>query len=497
MRLSTAQLDRAAGVLVAQGCGDALGVPYEFGPRLSDTSAPEMRGGGLGPYEPGEYSDDTQMAVCIAEVLATGARPDEAETLDAIAERFEAWVASGATDVGTQTRTVLSRARRRGGAAGTRLHDAAAELHRETGHTAGNGALMRCAPVALACLGDDDAIARSARAVAELTHADPLAGDACVLWCVAIDRAVREARLDGVREGLDLIRADRRDQWAAWLTNAEESDPSAFRPNGFTVTALQAAWSAITHTPIPADVPAEGSFPCVQLQAALTVAVRIGDDTDTVAAITGALLGARWGVSAVPAHWRRRLHGWPSMRSRDVARLGILIARHGADDSQGWPSCPRLDYGERELAPLAHPVDSGVLLGTVRWSVDPPVDAVVSLCRLGRGEVPAKGVSPDDHVEVWLVDSSHGQDNPNLAFVIDDAAKAVEELRREGKRVLLHCVRAENRTPIVAARYSMVCGTNDPEQALEDVCRALRRVGLNPTLRDAYFALSGRRDRRQ
>ena len=69
-RLASAQVDRAAGVLLAGAVGDALGVPYEFAPRF--TGDPQMIGGGLGPYEPGEYSDDTQMAVCVAEVAATG-----------------------------------------------------------------------------------------------------------------------------------------------------------------------------------------------------------------------------------------------------------------------------------------------------------------------------------------------------------------------------------------------------------------------------------------
>ena len=68
--LSAIQCDRAAGVLLGEACGDALGVPYEFQPPIAVSERPEMRGGGLGPYAPGEYSDDTQMAVCIAEVSA-------------------------------------------------------------------------------------------------------------------------------------------------------------------------------------------------------------------------------------------------------------------------------------------------------------------------------------------------------------------------------------------------------------------------------------------
>src|SRR5207244_3773275 len=144
---------------------------------------------------------------------------------------------------------------------------------------------------------------------------DPLAGEACVLWCIAIDRAVREARLDGVRDGLDLLPQAARDRWAALLDEAENEPPRRFRPNGFVVTALQAAYNAVSQTPVPKDEP------CAHLGDALRTAVHIGHDTDTVAAIAGSLLGARWGASAVPLGWRRQLHGWPGYRAGDLRRL--------------------------------------------------------------------------------------------------------------------------------------------------------------------------------
>ena len=334
MKLTAVQRDRAAGVLVAQGCGDALGVPYEFKPTLGNADIPEMIGGGLGPYAPGEYSDDTQMAVCIAEELAGGASLADDATLDAIAERFEQWRDGGASDVGIQTGAVLAAAKSRPGPAAARLRDAAAALHRRTGRTAGNGALMRCAPIALAELGDDEGLAHGARAVAELTHADPLAGDSCVLWCVAIDRAVREGRLDGIHDGLALLPAERRPRWEAWLKDAESQPPATFSPNGFTVTALQAALSAISHTPVPEQDPARRRFASQHLEDAVVAAIRIGDDTDTIAAIAGALLGARWGIWAIPARWRVALHGWPGLRTDDLIRLGVLVASRGQSDSQ-------------------------------------------------------------------------------------------------------------------------------------------------------------------
>ena len=71
-----AQSDRIEGVLLGAACGDALGVPYEFGSApLAPGEVPRMVGGGLGPYAPGEWSDDTQMAVVIARVAADHGPP--------------------------------------------------------------------------------------------------------------------------------------------------------------------------------------------------------------------------------------------------------------------------------------------------------------------------------------------------------------------------------------------------------------------------------------
>ncbi|GAA1650640.1 hypothetical protein GCM10009790_34680 [Georgenia ruanii] len=145
--MDPATKDRAAGVLLAQACGDALGVQYEFA--TPPEGEAEMIGGGLGPYAPGQWSDDTQMALCIARVAATGADLRSADALDEIADAFEGWLREGATDVGTQTRAVLGAAARLKGRASERLTRGARELHERTGRTAGNGALMRTAVVGL------------------------------------------------------------------------------------------------------------------------------------------------------------------------------------------------------------------------------------------------------------------------------------------------------------------------------------------------------------
>ena len=78
-------------MLLGLACGDAQGVPYEFGRPPGPDELAEVRGGGLGGFAPGEWSDDTSMAMAIAEVAATGADLTTAEALDAVAEGLLSW----------------------------------------------------------------------------------------------------------------------------------------------------------------------------------------------------------------------------------------------------------------------------------------------------------------------------------------------------------------------------------------------------------------------
>ena len=120
-----------------------------------------MVGGGAFGWEPGEWTDDTSMAIAIAEVAATGADLREEEALDALARRWHEWP-QHAKDVGVQTRSVLSRAGRCGISAPAARTESA-NLHKSNRRTAGNGSLMRTAPVALAYLDDEVALVEAAR----------------------------------------------------------------------------------------------------------------------------------------------------------------------------------------------------------------------------------------------------------------------------------------------------------------------------------------------
>jgi hypothetical protein len=335
---------------------------------------------------------------------------------------------------------------------------------------------MRTAPLALAYLDrSPEELMAQARVVSALTHVDPDAQEVCGLWCVAIRKAVLTGELD-VRAGLALLPAARAAVWLERIKFAERSRPRDFARNGWVVEAFQGAWSAIRFTARTASGPAH-------LRAALEEAVRGGRDTDTVAAIAGGLLGAAYGYSAVPFEWRQHLHGWPGLRARDLMALGLELGRGEGRRLDSWPRAVTHDYSMwgRTDALVQHPRDDGVWLGgvgSVARVAELGIDAVVSLCRLGIDDVPAVGAA--DHATFWVVDSFDAGDNAHPDFVLREAAAAVERYRAEGKTVLLHCVRAESRTPTVAALYGARVAGVTPRRALEEVRRVLPGARPNP-----------------
>ena len=479
--LTSIQLDRAAGVLVASAAGDALGAAYEFGPRCAAGDV-EMGRGALTGRDAGSWTDDTDLSVCVAQAAAAGLPLDARAGLDAVAGDLLRWYGSGPPDIGNQTRGVLSAAR-----APADVPAAALDYQRAHPHAAGNGSLMRTGPVALAHLGDDEALATAARAVSSLTHPHPLAGDACVLWCAAIDRAVRSGTLEGPRAGVPLLPPERRAYWADVIDAAERVPVDELRDNGFVVTALQAAWRSIVATADGAGNGGAGNGPA-HLESALRAAVAIGGDTDTVAAIAGALLGARYGASAVPFAWRYRLGGWPEgLGHGDLVRLGVLAASGGVPDGIGWPLAADLLphyldswHPTGEIVELdGHP---GVRWGDMAGLARVDAASFVSLCRIGRDQ--RRGPT---HHEVWLMD---GPDNADTAFSLADTADAVEALARRHGSVFVHCVRAESRTPSVAAAWLVRHRGMGPDQAWAAVRAAMPAARPHRALRAALEELA-------
>lgn len=181
-------------------------------------------------------------------------------------ERFLDWCRSEPGGVGTQTYAVLTLADSRCDVAAS-----AAVVQAKNRERAGNGSLMRTGPIALPHLGDEDSLVAAARTMSSLSHPNDYARDACVLWTLTIDDAIRYGRLTSPRAGQHRIDAERRGDWEQWIADAENHDPRTFSPNGIVVTALQAAWAAIYST-----CQSDSHF-----TSSLRRAVAIGDDTDT------------------------------------------------------------------------------------------------------------------------------------------------------------------------------------------------------------------------
>jgi ADP-ribosyl-[dinitrogen reductase] hydrolase len=477
--LTAAQRQRAIGAVIGMATGDALGAGYEFGPALPDDAPVGMIGSGV--FSPGEWTDDTAMAIPILQALAAGRDLLDPATMDGVAATWYEW-SRNAKDVGIHTSEMMAAAPEPITAAG--LAETAAAKFAAGRASAGNGTLMRTAPIVLGYLHDPEGLTRAATAYSLLTHGDPVAAQACVLWNHAQRHAIGTGELD-IRIGLAHLDADAAATWSALLDEAEAGEPVDFHQgNGWVVRALQAAWSAIASTGIPVLDTGSGTFPADHFAHALRTSVRVGNDADTVAAIAGGLLGAVWGVSAIPARWRRMLHGWPGMTGQELLRLAGS-ATTGGPDGQGWPSGARIDYNRWQPRGVAvpHPHDDGVLIGDVAAldALPDGVDAVVSLCRLGTAQSPAPGVAAPDHVEIWLIDEADREHNPHLEFVLHDAVDVVAELRAQGREVLLHCVAAQSRTPTVAALYGARAAGIPVAEALAAVQRALPEAAPNPT----------------
>lgn len=460
-RMTYAQSDRAVGAMVGMAVGNALGAGYAFEPRPLPAEV-RMRAGGLGPYEAGEWGDDTAMAIPLLQVLQEGAELLDPETRDEVARRWVTW-ARGTKDLAPAVAEVL--AAHDLSRAADSLQEAAAALHLRNPTTgAGNASLMRTTPVVLGFLQDATGLAQAARAYSDLTHGNPQAGDACVLWNLAQRRAIIDGEFD-LAAGLSSLPAERQALWEHLITQAEIGSPDDFAiHNGWATRTMQTAWSAITacRTPGPRH-----------FEDALRAAVAAGGDTPTVAAVTGGLLGARWGVSAIPLEWRRELFGWPGLRDRDL----VWSVREALGEGVRPQFC---SSGDASSA-VAHPIDSGLLLGDAAGCRDVPagVDAVVALCPLGRLEEPV-GVAPGDQVDVWLIDSDDAADNPNLEHVVTHAVDMLLRLRGEGRTVYLASAQGRSRLPLVAAVYGARLAALPASEILHELSRVLPEMSLNP-----------------
>ena len=414
---------RAIGALAGAAVGDALGAPHEFMPAGTYTTmfptpvlggTGEMTGGGSFGWAPGEFTDDTQMALALAESLLEhgGFVPD------AVWARWRAW-ASTARDIGITTSRSLAHADWRDVSSSDR--------------GAGNGALMRAFPLALAFLdATDDAVRDVVLRQAALTHTDPAAG-----WGAWIAVEMMRFAIHGDDPFVELPRLlddlpdDVRPGYAEILAPTWTPDQAAPSNGSVWGCLAQAVWAVRTTT----------SF-----EDAVVAAVSLGGDADTVACVTGAIAGALYGVQAIPSRWATYVHGSvQSPTGRDTYNWAdlhsVALRLIGLSDRPDTP--PEHAAGPLEVAPSLFAAD---LLGAATVPAD---WAVVSLCRTGD-RFDGHGVRR----QVFLIDED-GDHNSALGAAVRDAVDAVDAFLAEGRTVVVHCHGGRSRTGLVLKAWKM------------------------------------------
>lgn len=287
--------DKALGAYLGFACGDALGATVEFmsPKRIQKRHGvhSEMIGGGWLGLEPGQVTDDTQMALALGQAIIA----HQGWNGRAVADNFVVWLDSQPPDVGDTCRRGINRYRSTGD-----LHGAARE------DEAGNGACMRNLPVALATLNRPDDFERWSLEQARITHHNPLS-DAATL---ALGR-MTQSLING-------------QEFAACLRESERLigqypefaySPYPSKASGYIVDTVQTVLHYFFNT---------DSF-----EACLIATVNQGGDADTTGALAGMLAGARYGLAQIPERWLKGLDqlvaGEIKHQTTELVRLAGLL----------------------------------------------------------------------------------------------------------------------------------------------------------------------------
>lgn len=431
--LTRDQVYSAVGALIGAAVGDALGARFEFreaglysrvfpAPVLGGIG--EMIGGGAFQWRPGEFTDDTQMALALAEaLLAEGGDFDPAR----VWEHFQAW-SKDAADIGNTTRASLSLSDHR---------TASKQAHDRFGVSGGNGSVMRIAPIGIAGVrwGAD-----KTRAVAYgqslLTHYDPVAGLSAFVAAELIRQLILGATIEGALASIAAqVDDDSRETFEAFFVLPWHPQDWTKTGNGYSIVCLaQAVWA----------VRSTSSF-----EAAVTAAVDLGDDADTVAAVTGAIAGALHGIQNIPARWVTYLNGsvtQPGGVSKTYHQHDLVAIAHRL-----------LGMGLKEMSahePILEPrrVHSvGVYAANATGAMSASTDmGIISLCRMED----ALHGHPYRR-EFHIVDRWGDGHNPHLGAVLDDAVASIEAFLEEGREVVVHCHGGRSRTGFVLKAWYM------------------------------------------
>lgn len=275
---------RHRGCLLGLAAGDALGTALEF--RRPGTFEPidDMVGGGPFRLEPGQWTDDTSMALCLAESLIERRGFDPIHQL----ETYCRWYRTGhlsstgdCFDIGVAT--------------SSSLHRFEAERREFAGSTdprsAGNGSLMRLAPVPMFWYRSSDAAVHFSGESSKTTHAADECIDACRYYASRIVAALNGAEKPAIFEGAFSATTPKVAEVAAGSFRAKE--PPEIAGTGYVVKSLEAAMWAFHKS--------------TDFRHGALLAVNLGDDADTTGAIYGQLAGAYYGEEGIPAAWRANL----------------------------------------------------------------------------------------------------------------------------------------------------------------------------------------------
>ena len=286
------EIDRKRGMLLGLAIGDALGAAVEFKPRGTFPPVEGFRGGGPHDLEPGEWTDDTSMALALADSISLAGWD-----LNDQARRYLDWWRNGAYsvngkcfDIGITTRGALERFEQSGDARASGDPDERAS---------GNGSIMRLAPVAIrfadlfpSHFGE---LVLYAAESSLPTHASGECKSACAYLGVVLAALVkgcgREETLSSESNVLRRLRdvCKLRPAIAAVADGSfREKEPPEIQGSGYVVRSIEAALWAFHKA---------SSF-----EEAVLLAVNLGDDADTTGAVCGQLAGAYWGESGIPKH---------------------------------------------------------------------------------------------------------------------------------------------------------------------------------------------------
>ena len=281
---AAAARDRAVGCLLGLAVGDAIGTAVEFKPRDSFAPLTDMVGGGPFGLAPGEWTDDTTMALCLAESLLAKGTVDQADLMTRFAgwlQRGENTVSGRCFDIGATTRAAIQSFIASGNpSAGSHLATAA-----------GNGSLVRLAPLAIFAHRDRELAELLAGKQSRTTHATPEVIDACRLFTdVLIDALTGADKAAALRQRVMGLTPK------VLFISAGEYKPKTrdqMRSSGYVVHTLEAALWSVWQTDNFHD--------------AVLLAANLGDDADSVAAVAGQLAGALYGAKAIPDAWLAKL----------------------------------------------------------------------------------------------------------------------------------------------------------------------------------------------